>query len=292
MSYNKERIDILITGTHRTGKSMLVEALVGKSVTKTGSQLLRVGSNNVTEYEAKMEEMEVVVWRSTGLRDGSGKEEAYLAKLKEKCSNVSTVIYCIDISATSPSAAEKALSAIKKLTSTFGSKWWKRSIFVMTRANVLETAKPDVEKRFNDRLQDWKKRIHATLIETGVPEEVAYKIPVEPAGHPKKPRLPGRENWLSALRRVILTSASLPSTTDEADIPHQKPVDQRLNLQGYELPRKKCKASHDLLRKGNTEGHEAPPGEAEAHEHQREEENEPPFEVGMVMEVNEVLAGE
>ncbi|CAI8054944.1 Translocase of chloroplast 34 homolog, chloroplastic [Geodia barretti] len=218
---SKKRIEIVITGTPGVGKSTLVGALVGKPAAKTGHQMLRAESMaRSTEHE--MEGVEVVVWDSPGLQNGSENEEC-LADLKGKCSNVSTVVYCIDISATRSSGltaaeiAQNDQSTIQKLTTTFGSNWWKRSIFVMTRANVLETAlkvKPNVEKRFNDRLQDWKERIHATLIETGVPEEVAYKMPVEPAGHRTKPRLPGRENWLSALWHVILTSATLPSTAD------------------------------------------------------------------------------
>ncbi|CAI8005971.1 hypothetical protein GBAR_LOCUS4510, partial [Geodia barretti] len=130
---------------------------------------------------------------------------------------------------TAAEIAQNDQSTIQKLTTTFGSNWWKRSIFVMTRANVLETAlkvKPNVEKRFNDRLQDWKERIHATLIETGVPQEIAYTIPVVPAGHRTKPRLPGRENWLFALMHVILTSPTVPSRKVENDLPHRKHEDQ------------------------------------------------------------------
>ena len=219
------QMKILVTGTSGVGKSTLVNALVGKRVANTGDQLLRDGSEYVKSYEGTSEGgVDIVVWDSPGLEDGQGKENEYLHELKKKCGNVDVVIYCVDLSATRSyglSAAEVApndLSAIKKLTATFGSNWWKRSVFAMTRANVLESAlkvKPDVEKRFNDRLQEWKERIHATLIATGVPQEVAYTIPVEPVGHPKKPRLPGREKWLDSLWRIILTSVTVP--TDESD---------------------------------------------------------------------------
>ena len=226
---DKNRLEILVTGTSVVGKTTLVSALVGRRVVRTSGSLLR--RDYVKSYEGTSEGgVDIVVWDSPGLEDGQGKQNEYLNELKKKCSNVDVVIYCVDLSATRSyglSAAEVApndLSAVKKLTATFGSNWWKRSVFAMTRANVLESAlkvKPDVEKRFNDRLQEWKERIHATLIATGVPREVAYTIPVEPVGHPKKPRLPGREKWLDSLWRIILTSVTTPSTREKS---HKTPA--------------------------------------------------------------------
>ena len=218
----KKRYEVLVTGTLGVGKSTVVNALVRKVTTGD-----RDSSEYVKRYEGMADDgVEMLVWDSPGLEDGSGKENEYLTELENKCSNVDVVIYCIDLSATRSygvSAAEVApndLSAIRKLTATFSPSWWKRSIFAMTRANVLESAlkvKPDLEKKFSDRLQEWKERIHATLIATGVQEEEALKIPVEPVGHPKKPHLPGREQWLSALWHTLLTTAMQQSIREEVD---------------------------------------------------------------------------
>ena len=215
-SSSKERIEILVTGRTGTGKSTLVNALVGKRVADVGNKLC-TETKNVTGYEVKVGgDVDIVVWDSPGLQDGSGKEEEYLTELKEKCSNVDVIIYCIDVSAARAQFTgedEKQtndLRAIQKLTATFGPEWWENSIFVLTRANALEAVlkvKPDLEKRFNGRIKDWRDRIHATLLKEGVRKGIVNGIPVEPAGHIKKPHLPGRMYWLSALWIMFLNRA-------------------------------------------------------------------------------------
>lgn len=204
----RRSMEILITGRAGTGKSTLVNALVGKKVAETGSDLL-ITTKYVSGYKVKAgENTEIVVWDSPGLQDGSGEEDEYLSQMKENCKNVDIIVYCIDVSACRAQlqGAEeeqiKDLCAIKQLTANFGVKYWEHSIFVLTRANALESSlmvKVNPEKIFKERLEEWEKRIHTALKEEGVPTEIVRKVPVKPAGYPKKPHLLGHQFWLSSL---------------------------------------------------------------------------------------------
>ena len=244
---SKGRIEIMITGRTGAGKSTLVNSLIGRPVAKVGNKL-QVETKNVTGYTMTAEEgVVIVVWDSPGLQDGSGNEEEYLAELKEKCSNVDVVIYCIKLATARSELGEGQddLKAIKQLTNTFGPDFWKHSIFVMTFANALETmlkVKPDFERRFSDKLKDWKERIHAALLRAGVPKETVDKVPVEPAGHPRKPNLPGRQYWLSKLWFVFAKCAKLQSkpAITKVNLPRLKKVsdvnEKDFNKEGYEQP--------------------------------------------------------
>ena len=217
-----KRIEILLTGRTGTGKSTLVNGLVGGIVAEEGHGL-RPQTMSVTKYPMKtIDGVEIVVWDSPGLQDGTANEKGYLAEMKAKCSNVDIVIYCIKPETRSQlKDMQRDFLAIGKLTNTFGSGWWKHAIFVITYANMLETMlktkhreQPLVEKEFHAAITSWKGRIHEALSSVGVPKDVVCKVPVEPAGHTHKPHLPGREYWLSVLWFVFVERAKRQSQSN------------------------------------------------------------------------------
>lgn len=192
------RIEILVLGREGVGKSTLVSAL---SAGKAGEEMT-AGNMEV-----------VVVWLAPGLKDNSENEQI-LAEIKKNCGNVDIVIYCIKFAVARAElsgvveAQQGELLAIKHLTKTLGPDWWKKSIFVMTFANtlqsILQVTQQDHGKKFNDKLDEWKGDIQKALINVGVSKAIANGIAIEPAGHAKKPQLPGRKHWVSEIWSSVM----------------------------------------------------------------------------------------
>lgn len=76
-------INILITGKTGTGKSSLVNAILGKDVAMVGTTL-DPQTSVVDSYEGKIHDVTVRVWDSLGLQDGLNNEVAYLRDIKKK----------------------------------------------------------------------------------------------------------------------------------------------------------------------------------------------------------------
>ena len=195
----QNRLTILITGKTGVGKSRLVNALVGERVAKEGRSKSAC-TDTVTSYRAKINGVDVVVWDSPGLQDGTCNERLYLQDMESKLSQgFDVMIYCISMTDTRFYEADK--SAIRTLTKEFGSKLWKNGVVALTFAN-LKTKDPDEEDDLAYYLGEryfWEKAIDEFLANLNVDLLVRQQIPIVPTGNYKQLRLHECENWLSDL---------------------------------------------------------------------------------------------
>ena len=195
----QNRFTILITGKTGVGKSRLVNALVGERVAKEGRSKSAC-TDTVTSYRAKINGVDVVVWDSPGLQDGTCNERLYLQDMESKLSQgFDVMIYCISMTDTRFYEADK--SAIRTLTKEFGSKLWENGVVALTFAN-LKTKDPDEESDLAYYLEEtylWEKAIDEFLANLNVDLLVRQQIPIVPTGNYKQLRLPECENWLSDL---------------------------------------------------------------------------------------------
>ena len=201
---------ILVTGRTGTGKSALVNSIVGEYVAEEGD--LPYGqTTEVTKYEKNIEDVTVTIYDSPGLQDGIRKdfEEPYLKDLEEKCKEIDLILYCIKMN---DKMRPSEYDAIVKLSRAFGmDKFWQNSLFVLTYANEIESVPKnqnsssetlDLPKYFKQRMSEWEGILQQALTDKAkITVEVAEGVPVVPAGYFDEPFLPGTysDYWLSRL---------------------------------------------------------------------------------------------
>ena len=220
-----ESITILMTGKTGSGKSTLTNGILGVKVRETGpaqeGNFVLGCTKMLTEYRTKKGKIEVIVWDSPGLQDGTKNQEEYLQQMKEKCSGRDLTVYCTRISDIRFVRGDDNpdVRAMAKLNRTFGVEFWKTTIIMLTFANTLEAFNVDWEdlsdadkaKAYKEKIQEWENQIKEVLIQDiEVPEEIANAVRVIPAGHYKKPHLPGYPYWLSALWFHCVATISTP----------------------------------------------------------------------------------
>lgn len=209
----QNRFSILVTGKTGVGKSRLVNALVGKRVAEEG-RAREACTDTVTAHHAEIYGVEVVVWDSPGLQDGSCNERMYLADMKRKLeTGFDVMIYCLSMPETRFQVPDK--NAIRNMTDCFGKDLWKNAVVALTFANRISD--PDEEDEvayFMGEKYFWDKAIDDFLGELGIDCDVRKALPIVPTGTYKNLRLltdPPCENWLSELWMSCYSVMSVPS---------------------------------------------------------------------------------
>ena len=199
-STKQRQLNILVTGKTGVGKSRLVNALVGRRVAEEGrtKDPCTVG---VTPYSVVIEGIEVFVWDSRGLQDGTNNEELHLKDLQRRNDQhgFDVFIYCLKMDDSRFYSEDK--NAIRKLTARFGPQnLWKNAVVALTFANRIEDPDDGDElEYFKGAISEWQKAINDILMELHVDHHVRSALSIVPAGNYRKLRLPTCENWLSEL---------------------------------------------------------------------------------------------
>ena len=195
----------LAVGKTGVGKSTLLNALTETQTFTVGHEQSTTGTKIITRYEFDRNGVSITVWDSPGFQDCSGQEEEYKKELKNNCSKVDLLLFCITLEEVR-SDLEQDGSALQQITDALGVEVWEKSVFTLTFANTLENRLEmdgkkgaGLEAAFDERIGFWKEKIRVALQQAGVEDSVIQEIPVVPAGHFRRKHLPGQQYWLSNL---------------------------------------------------------------------------------------------
>lgn len=210
-------VSIFVTGKTGTGKSSLVNGIVGRYVAVEGDTL-DPSTAKVTNYQCTVDNIVVNVWDSPGLQDGTDREPEYIEDIKSNCSDTDLFIYCIRMSETRFVRDNRDIRAMHILNDTLGMGMWCNAIFVLSFANdIVDSGEDDLgltgkelEEHLSKKLVAWTERLRQTLEkELGIPDYIAQQVRVIPAGYHTSPELikESGDYWLSKLWMAALYAA-------------------------------------------------------------------------------------
>ena len=197
----KSSIVILTIGASGTGKSALINGLVGAEVAKEDGETLCSQTCQLSCYKAKKKNTDIEIWDTPGMEvaNESAKLEQLVTDIQEKVCEVDLILFCTNM--TSARFRQGDHQNVKIITKAFGDSIWKNAVFVLTFANQVKlppTKKnTPLNKYFDERLTEWKHEIEAALLKIGVSKMLAESVKIVPAGYYDERSLPGRNNWLS-----------------------------------------------------------------------------------------------
>ena len=217
---------LLVVGRVGQGKSTLTNSIVEleEEIAEEGAHAkICTSTIHSCVYPNLIPGIDVTVIDSPGLQDTHEREQSYIQAIKNKCQEVSLVLYCIKMTDQRFTNDEKI--TMQKLYQAFGPKFWERVMFVLTFANDERVDREDdsrdkpAQEPVNDEKELMKTRFVGRFelrvtelkelllkVGAGFDSNILKNIKFIPAGWYKKDhfcrnpsQLPDRDNWLKDL---------------------------------------------------------------------------------------------
>ena len=227
---------ILVIGETGSGKSTLINNLLGRAVAPVG-HTMNPGTINVTPHELSVEGVPVVVYDTPGLDDLSGmehdKENLKMMKSLLARTKIHLVIYCWKMT---ENRMRRGLIRTFKEYCKIGVPW-QQTVVALTFADM-------VTEVFDNRLPEMYDRLTAMLVEeAGLTESVAKTVKVCPTTAHYEEVLPNGRPWYVPfwlnVQKILIPAAMArfldmhkDNISDDRVLADCKPNQTQINLTG------------------------------------------------------------
>ena len=198
----KRSLTIVCVGKLGTGKSSLVNGIVGRKVAKEGHSAF-TETIDITLFEESIKvsedrEISIKIWDTPGLGDGFNcNEEEYIKLLSNCMAQSDLILYCLDMRRR---MERSDMEEMQRLTKKAGAQIWKNTVFALTFANQITPVGGEEDSEgeyFTTALKSWEEAIQRVLVEKlQLPGDMADEVPIVPTGYMKQPP-PDRQEWFT-----------------------------------------------------------------------------------------------
>uniref|UniRef100_A0A1X7SMP9 G domain-containing protein n=1 Tax=Amphimedon queenslandica TaxID=400682 RepID=A0A1X7SMP9_AMPQE len=206
----EEPINILVIGPTGSGKSTIVNALMGIVVANV-DQGAESNSSETKEYEGAVMEVKIKIYDTIGFGDTRGKSGKHIVREIAKKNKFDLILICLKFDSRAYGDVKDMFTTLKKEISN---EMWERSVIVLTFTNMflqLQNVKrlegDEKKKSIHRKITTFKEKISGFL-SGQVTEETIRNIPFCIAGEEDQMKLPTTENWLVALWESCISRCS------------------------------------------------------------------------------------
>ena len=207
---DSKRVSIFVVGKTGTGKSTLVNGLIGRDVAKQG-HTLQAETSIVQKHTVKFGNILVEAWDTPGLQDETGDETVYVQCIRDHAINKDLYLFCISMANTRLVQDSPEIKTMQIMTEELGEHFWDNTVIVLTFANrvvacgrykVRDKSEEAMQEYFAEQLSLWTETLRSYLKESvKLSDDLVQRIKIIPTGTTSMPKLPDPDgaNWMSKL---------------------------------------------------------------------------------------------
>ena len=224
VTHQKGQLKVVVSGKVQTGKSSLINSLMGTVVAKENlspkdqSLELDVYGTQVVVSDGKQQKtIDVLLWDTPGLGAAFGNSEAVFQQVVEKVKDADLLVYCLDMRMR---LEQDDVDGIVQLTRSLGKEIWRNAVFALTYTNVVNPpphSSADKVQFFQRSLSEWQTVIKQVLQnKAALSDNMITDVSIVPVGYQKYPP-PNNSDWFSSLWKEVFRKAKENSVFEGID---------------------------------------------------------------------------